>query len=110
MKLINKEPSRFPESHHSRLLKYEGARWLVGFRLDVHVLTSLMGNDIVLLSKDYNDIQGLLEGGTSHAAAPKTKVMSLRIPDEQRQAVLFDVGSLQGVGKFKHPCSGNRKD
>ncbi len=81
MKPISKEPSPPP----SRFPAYGGDRKLVWFRLEVHVLTPLMGNDIVLLSKDYNEIQGLLEIVSTHAAAvcmrinaPKTKVMPLR--------------------------------
>ncbi len=69
---------------------------------------------IVLFSNNYCEMQSLLEGGTSHAAAVVVfvyvKGMSALIHDEQRQAVLLDVESLQGVGKFKHLCSGYRKD
>ncbi len=50
-----------------------------------------------MLSKIYRDMQGLLEIVRHHTAAvsirinaPKMKVVSAPIADEQRQAVLFD--------------------
>ncbi len=50
---------------------------------------------IVLFSNNYCEMQSLLEGGTSHAAAVfvfvNAKGMSALMPDEQCQAVLFDV-------------------
>ncbi len=65
-------------------------------------------DDIVILSRSYSEMQGLIEAVNRHAAAvgmsinaAKTKVMPALIPGEQRQAVLFDGEPLQDVDKFK---------
>ncbi len=64
-------------------------------------------DDIVILSSSYSEMQGLLEAVNRHAAAismrinaSKTKVMSVLIPGEQRQAVLLDGEPLEDVEKF----------
>ncbi len=66
-------------------------------------------DDIVLLSSNYSEMQGLLEAVNRHSVAvgmritaSKTKVMSAPIPGEQRQAVLLDGEPLEDVDKFKY--------
>ncbi len=72
----------------------------------VHRSDLAYADDIVLLSSNYREVEGLLEAVNHHAAAmtmsinaSKTKVMSALIPDEQRQVVLLDGESLDDADK-----------
>ncbi len=63
---------------------------------------------IVVVSRSYGEMKGLLETFNHHADAvgmrinaSETKVMSAPIPGEQRQAVLLDGEHLEDVDKFK---------
>ncbi len=62
-------------------------------------------DDIVILSKSYSEMQGLLEAVVvgMRINASKTKVMSAHIPDEQRQAVLLDGEAIGGCGQIQVP-------
>ncbi len=65
------------------------------------------GDDIVILSSNYSEMQGLLGAVNRHAtavgmrtSASKTMVFSAHVPNEQRQAVLLDGEPLEDVNKF----------
>ncbi len=73
----------------------------------VHVSDLAYAYDIVILSRSYSEMQGLLEAVNSHAVAVgmcinASKVMSALIPGAQRHAALLDGEPLEDVDKFKN--------
>ncbi len=87
------------------LQNYPGVQ--VGANINVCALA--YADDIVILSTNYIEMPGLLDGVCRHASAigmrinaSKTRVMSALMPGEQRQAVLLDGEPLEDVDRFKY--------
>ncbi len=75
----------------------------------VHVSDLAYADDIVMLSRNYSELQGQFEAVNRHATAldmrinaSKTKVMSALIPGEQRQSDLIVGEPLEDVDIWKY--------